>query len=115
MPKVNLITGKAFGSAYICMNSKHIGADMVFALPDAQIGMMDADIAAKIMYAGDKDADVSAKAAEFAAQSGTQAAAARGYVDSVIEPETARKQLLFAFEILFTKSEYPIGKKHGTI
>lgn len=115
VPKVNLITGKAYGSAYICMNSKHIGADMVFALPDAQIGMMDADIAAKIMYAGDKDADVSAKAAEFAAQSNTQAAAARGYVDSVIPPESARKQLLFAFEILFTKSEYPIGKKHGTI
>lgn len=113
--KVNLITGKAYGSAYICMNSKHIGADMVFALPDAQIGMMDANIAAKIMYDGDKEADVAAKAAEFAAQSGTQAAAARGYVDSVIEPETARKQLLFAFEILFTKSEYPIGKKHGTI
>lgn len=115
VPKVNLITGKAYGSAYICMNSKHIGADMVFALSDAQIGMMDADIAAKIMYADDKEADLAAEAARFADQSGTQAAAARGYVDSVIEPETARKQLLFAFELLFTKSEYPIGKKHGTI
>ena len=49
------------------------------------------------------------------AQSGTEAAAARGYIDSVIAPESARKQLLFAFEMLFTKSEYPIGKKHGTI
>lgn len=115
VPKVNLIVGKAYGSAYICMNSKHIGADMVFALPDAQIGMMDAKIAAQIMYADDKEADVTAKAAEFAAQSNTQAAAARGYVDSIIEPETVRKQLLFAFEILFTKSEYPIGKKHRTI
>ena len=115
VPKVNLITGNAYGSAYICMNSKHIGADMVFALPDAKIGMMDADVAAKIMYADDKDADLSAEAAEFARKSGTEAAAARGYVDSVIAPESARKQLLFAFEILFTKSEYPIGKKHGTI
>lgn len=115
VPKVNLITGKAYGSAYICMNSKHIGADMVFALPEAQIGMMDADVAAKIMYADDKDADLSAKAAQFAAQSGTDAAAARGYIDSIIAPESARKQLLFAFEMLFTKSEYPIGKKHGTI
>lgn len=113
--KVNLITGKAYGSAYICMNSKHIGADMVFALPDAQIGMMDAQVAAKIMYADDKEADLAAKAAEFIAQSGTQAASARGYIDSVIAPESARKQLLFAFEMLFTKSEYPIGKKHGTI
>ena len=115
VPKVNLITGKAYGSAYICMNSKHIGADMVFALDGANIGMMDAQVAAKIMYADDKDADISAKAAEFAAQSGTDAAAARGYVDSIITPESARKQLLYAFEMLFSKSEYPIGKKHGTI
>ena len=113
--KVNLITGNAYGSAYICMNSKHIGADMVFALPEANIGMMDADVAAKIMYEDDKDADLSAKAAEFKAQSGTEAAAARGYVDSIIAPESARKQLLYAFEMLFSKSEYPFGKKHGTI
>lgn len=115
VPKVNLITGNAYGSAYITMNSKHIGADMVFALPDAKIGMMDAQVAAKIMYADDKDVDLAAKAAEFAAQSGTEAAAARGYIDSIISPEAARKQLIFAFELLFTKSEYPIGKKHGTI
>ncbi len=115
VPKVNLITGNAYGSAYITMNSKHIGADMVFALPDAKIGMMDAQVAAKIMYADDKAADLAAKAAEFAAQSGTEAAAARGYIDSIISPEAARKQLIFAFELLFTKSEYPIGKKHGTI
>lgn len=115
VPKVNLITGNAYGSAYITMNSKHIGADMVFALPDAKIGMMDAQVAAKIMYADDKDADLAAKAAEFAAQSGTEAATARGYIDSIISPEAARKQLIFAFELLFTKSEYPIGKKHGTI
>ena len=115
VPKVNLITGNAYRSAYICMNSKHIGADMVFALPEANIGMMDADVAAKIMYEDDKDADLAAKAAEFKAQSGTDAAAARGYVDSFIAPESARKQLLYAFEMLFSKSEYPIGKKHGTI
>ena len=111
VPKVNLIAG----NAYVAMNSKHIGADMVFALPDAKVGMMDSNVAAKIMYADDKDTDVAAKAAEFEAQSGTEAAAARGYIDSVIAPESARKQLLFAFEMLFTKSEYPIGKKHGTI
>lgn len=115
VPKVNLIVGKAYGSAYITMNSKHIGADMVFALPNAEIGMMDADVAAKIMYADDAEADLAQKAAEFAAQASTDAAAARGYVDSVIEPEAARKQLLYAFEMLFSKSEYPISKKHGTI
>lgn len=115
VPKVNLITGKAYGSAYITMNSKHIGADMVFALPDAQIGMMDANVAAKIMYADDSEADLAEQAAVFAAQSGTDAAAARGYIDSIIEPESARKQILYAFEMLFSKSEYPIAKKHGTI
>jgi len=113
--KVNLIAGKAYGSAYICMNSKHIGADMVFALPNAEIGMMDAEVAAKIMYAGEDGVDIAGKASEFAAQSNTEAAAARGYVDSVIEPASARKQLLYAFEMLYSKSEYPIGKKHGTI
>lgn len=115
VPKVNLITGKAYGSAYITMNSKHIGADMVFALPNAEIGMMDAQTAANIMYAGEEGADISAAAAEFAKNTSTAAAAARGYVDSIIEPESARKQLLYAFEMLFSKSEYPIGKKHGTI
>ncbi len=115
VPKVNLITGNAYGSAYITMNSKHIGADMVFALPEARIGMMDAEVAAKIMYADDKDVDLAAKAAEFKQKSGTDAAAARGYIDSIIEPDAARKQLLYAFEMLFSKGEYPIGKKHGTI
>ncbi len=88
---------------------------MVFALEGANIGTMDAQIAAKIMYGDDKNADISAKAAEFAAQSGTEAAAARGYVDAVIPSSQARKQLIYAFEMLFAKSGYPIGKKHGTI
>lgn len=115
VPKVNMIVGKAFGSAYITMNSKHIGADMVFALPNAEIGMMDANVAAKVMFSDDAGADLQKEAAEFAKQSGTAAAAARGYVDSVIEPDAARKQVLYAFEMLFSKSEFPIGKKHGTI
>ena len=72
VPKVNMITGNAYGSAYITMNSKHIGADMVFALNGAKVGMMDANVAAKIMYADDKDADLAEKAAQFAAQSGTE-------------------------------------------
>ncbi len=115
VPKINLITGNAYGTAYICMNSKHIGADMVFALEGANIGTMDAQVAAKIMYGDDKNVDISAKAAEFAANSGTEAAAARGYIDSVITPAQTRKQLIYAFEMLFAKSGYPIGKKHGTI
>ena len=115
VPKVNFITGKAYGSAYICMNSKHIGADMVFALEGADIGVMDAQVAAKIIYGDDKGTDLGSRAAEFAAQSSTEAAAARGYIDAVVAPGSARKQLLYAFEMLFSKSGYPIGKKHGTI
>ena len=115
VPKVNVIIGKAYGTAYVAMNSKSVGADIVYAWDNAEIGMMDAKLAAKIMYADDKDADLAEKAAQFAAQSGTEAAAARGYVDSVIEPASARKQLLYAFEMLYNKCEYPIGKKHGTI
>ena len=88
---------------------------MVFALEGANIGAMDAQAAAKVMYGDDKDADVAAKAAEFAEKTGTEAAAARGYIDAVVEPASARKHLLYAFEMLFSKSGYPISKKHGTI
>lgn len=108
VPKVNLITGKAFGSAYVTMNSKHIGADMVFALDTAEVGMMDAKAAAKIMYAdeinaaSDKNAIVDEKAAEYAKlQSSPEAAAGRGYIDSIISAEDARKQLVYAFEMLY--------------
>ena len=116
VPKVNLITGAAFGSAYVAMNSKAIGADLTFAWSDAQIGMMDAKLAAKIMYA---DADVSVineKAAEYAAlQSSVAAAAKRGYVDTIIEAEDTRKYVIGAFEMLFTKREDRPNKKHGTV
>lgn len=108
VPKVNLITGKAFGSAYVTMNSKHIGADIVFAVTESQIGMMDAKAAAQIMYsddiasASDKSAAIEAKAAEYAElQSSPKAAASRGYVDTIIDAESARKQLVYAFEMLY--------------
>lgn len=122
VPKVNVITGKAYGSAYITMNSKSIGADIVYAWPSASIGMMDATSAAKIMYADEisKASDVtsfiSEKAAEYAAlQSNVESAAARGYVDSVINPEDTRKYVAAAFEMLFSKSEVRLDKKHGTV
>jgi acetyl-CoA carboxylase carboxyltransferase component len=116
VPKVNVIIGKAFGTAYVTMNSKHIGADMVFALPSAQIGMMDAELAAQIMYEGQDQAVQKEKSAEYASlQSGAQAAAKRGYVDSIIEPEAVRKHVIYSFEMLFTKRETRPSKKHGTI
>ncbi|MCI9239190.1 MAG: carboxyl transferase [Dorea sp.] len=114
--KVNVVTGKAFGSAYVAMNSKSIGADLVYAWPVSEIGMMDAGLAAKIMYT-DADASVlKEKAAEYRElQSSPYAAARRGYVDTVIEPEDTRKYVIGAFEMLFTKREDRPMKKHGTV
>lgn len=116
VPKVNLITGSAFGSAYVAMNSKAIGADLTFAWSDAQIGMMDAKLAAKIMYEGAEVSVINEKAAEYAAlQSSAMAAAKRGYVDTIIEAEDTRKYIIGAFEMLFTKREDRPNKKHGTV
>ena len=116
VPKVNVIVGKAFGSAYVSMNSKSIGADLVYAWPTAEIGMMDAKLAAQSMYA-DADAEtLNEKAAEYKElQSSPNSAAARGYVDAIIEPADTRKYVIGAFEMLFTKREDRPAKKHGTV
>lgn len=116
VPKVNVIVGKAYGSAYVAMNSKSIGADMVYAWPEAEIGMMDADLAAKIMYA-DADAQTQREKAEAyrQLQSSPASAAGRGYVDAVIQPADTRKYVIGAFEMLFTKREDRPAKKHGTV
>ena len=116
VPKVNVVIGKAYGSAYVTMNSKAIGADMVYAWPTAEIGMMDATLAAKIMYADSDAATINEKAAEYKElQSSPMAAARRGYVDTIIAPADTRKYLIGAFEMLFTKREDRPAKKHGTI
>ena len=116
VPKVNIVIGEAFGSAYLTMNSKSTGADMVFAWSNAQIGMMDAKLAAKIMYADADAATVNEKAAEYAMlQSSALSAAKRGYVDTIIEAEDTRKYVIGAFEMLFTKREDRPSKKHGTV
>lgn len=116
VPKVNVIVGKAYGTAYVAMNSKSIGADMVYAWENAEIGMMDASLAAKIMYAGADIAVLNEKAAEYRElQSSVEAAAARGYVDTIISPADTRKYVIGAFEMLFTKREERPSKKHGTV
>ena len=122
VPKVNVITGEAYGSAYVAMNSKSVGADMVYAWSQASIGMMDASLAAKIMYADeiaaadDVTAKINEKASEYAAlQSSVEQAAARGYVDTIINPEDTRKYIIAAFEMLFDKREVRADKKHGTV
>lgn len=109
VPKVNVLIGEAYGSAYVTMNSKSIGADMVYALPNAKVGMMDAESAVKIMYADEiaENAGVLAeKTAEYQALQGDVAkAASRGYVDSIIQPADVRKYVIAAFEMLYTKRQ----------
>ena len=116
VPKVNVIAGAAYGSAYVSMNSKALGADMVYAWTGAQIGMMDPKMAAKIMYADADAATLKEKAEAYAAlQASADAAARRGYVDSIIDPQDTRKYVIGAFEMLFTKRESRPDKKHGTL
>jgi acetyl-CoA carboxylase carboxyltransferase component len=122
VPKVTVIIGEAYGTAYLTMASKAIGADIVYAWPTASIGMMDATSAAKIMYADeiakadDSVALISEKAAEYQnLQSSAIAAAKRGYVDDIIHAEDTRKRVIAAFEMLFTKREDRPAKKHGTV
>ena len=116
VPKVNAIVGQAYGSAYIAMNSKSLGADMVYAWSDAEIGMMDSKLAAKIMYADADNETLKEKAAEYKElQSSPMSAARRGYVDAIIEPADTRRYVIGAFEMLFTKREDRPDKKHGTV
>lgn len=116
VPKVNVVIGKAYGTAYVAMNSKSVGADLVYAWDSAEIGMMDASLAAKIMYPGADAAFLNEKAAEYRnLQSGVESAAARGYVDTVIAPADTRKYVIGAFEMLFTKREDRPAKKHSAV
>ena len=105
VPKVNVIIGKAYGSAYVAMNSKAVGADITIAWPDAQIGMMDARLAA---------IDACAKEYEDL-QNNVTSAARRGYVDQIVEPADTRKYVIGAFEMLSSKTEGRPEKKHGTV
>ncbi len=116
VPKVNVVIGKAYGSAYVAMNSKAVGADMTYCWPDAQIGTMDARLAARILCDGQGAAAVEECAKEYAAlQTSAASAARRGYVDAIIEPADTRKYVIGAFEMLFTKREDRPARKHGTV
>lgn len=114
--KVNVVIGKAYGSAYVAMNSKAIGADITIAWPNAEIGMMDSTLAAKIMYEGQGADVIDEKAKEYASlQTSATSAAKRGYVDQIANPEDTRKYVIGAFEMLYSKREDRPTKKHGTV
>lgn len=116
VPKVNVIVGEAFGSAYVMMNSKAVGADITIAWPNAKIGSMDSKLAAQIICDSKDAADIDACAKEYAAlQNNVESAAARGYVDEIVEPADTRKYVIGAFEMLFSKNDVVPAKKHGTV
>ena len=110
VPKISVIVGDTYASAYTVMNSKAIGADIVYAVEDAKIGIMDAGSAAKII-GGE---DLSAVAAKFDEKQTALAAANRGYVDELISMTTLRKNILLALEMLFNKRDELPYKKHGS-
>jgi propionyl-CoA carboxylase beta chain len=122
VPKVTVITRKAYGGAYDVMGSKHLGADLNFAWPTAQIAVMGAQGAVNILYRQElRDAeDPTAKRAELIqAYEDTLAnpyiAAERGYIDAVIPPSATRAQVVKGLRVLRTKRETLPPKKHGNI
>jgi propionyl-CoA carboxylase beta chain len=122
VPRITVITRKAYGGAYDVMNSKHIGADMNFAWPTAEIAVMGAKGAAEIIFkkeiaeAADSDAKWKEKEQEYADLfANPYNAAARGYVDEVIRPSDTREKLIRSFAMLKNKVKYLPRKKHGNI
>jgi len=122
VPRVTVITRKAYGGAYDVMNSKHIGADFNFAWPSAEIAVMGAKGAAEIIFkkeiaeSENPEAKWKEKESEYAHLfANPYSAAERGYVDEVIIPSHTREKLIRAFEMLENKAEAPIKKKHGNI
>ena len=122
VPKVTVITRKAYGGAYDVMSSKHIRGDMNFAWPTAEIAVMGAEGAVNIIFkdaiaeADDPDAERARLVAEYEAEfANPYVAAARGYIDEVILPRETRPRLIRALEMLADKRDTNPRKKHGNI
>src|SRR3990172_6918159 len=122
VPKLTVITRKAYGGAYCVMSSKHIRGDVNLAYPTAEIAVMGPDGAVNILYrreleqAADAEAFRDAKTSEYREKfANPYVAAERGYIDEVIEPRDTRARLTAALEILRTKRDANPPKKHGNI
>ncbi len=114
VPRVTVITRKAYGGAYDVMNSKHIGADMNYAWPSAEIAVMGAKGAVEIIFKGEKD--LKKKEEEYIEHfANPYRAAERGYIDEVILPAQTRDKLISAFKMLENKVDKMPRKKHGNI
>jgi len=122
VPRIQVITRKAYGGAYVVMNSKSIRADVAYAWPTAEIAVMGAEGAVNIVSRKelDKAEDKKGKRAELIADytekfANPYVAAERGYVDDVIDPRETRPRLINALEMLLTKRESLAPRKHGNI
>lgn len=122
VPKVTVITRKAYGGAYDVMNSKHIRGDMNFAWPSAEIAVMGPKGAAEIIFkreiekAPDKEKALAEKEKEYREKfANPYLAARRGYIDAVIEPDETRPRLIRSLETLDSKVDVNPRKKHGNI
>ena len=122
VPRITVITRKAYGGAYCVMNSKQIGADMNFAWPTAEIAVMGAKGAAEIIFrkeiasAENPEEKLAEKEAEYAeAFANPYRAASRGYIDEVILPEQTRQRLIRAYAMLENKAVQLPKKKHGNL
>ncbi|MEM0215425.1 MAG: carboxyl transferase domain-containing protein [Archaeoglobaceae archaeon] len=122
VPMVTVIVRKAYGGAYLAMGSKHLGADIVFAYPSAEIAVMGPEGAAEIVFrkeissASDPKAMREAKIKEYREKfANPYRAAARGYIDDVIDPKLTRVKIISALRILESKREKLPPKKHGNI
>ncbi len=122
VPKITVIMRKAYGGAYIVMNSRHLRADYVFAWPEAEIAVMGAKGAAEIVFRGEskkaKDVDkfMAEKEQEYQREfSHPYRAAEKGYIDAVIDPAETRKVLIRSLDTLFNKDDALPAKKHGSI
>lgn len=122
VPKVTVITRKAYGGAYDVMNSKHIGADLNFAWPTAEIAVMGAKGASEIIFrkeikeADDSEQKLAEKESEYAELFANPfEAAKRGFIDEVIMPRDTRRKLLKAFSMLENKEVLRPNRKHGNI
>jgi len=122
VPKLTVITRKAYGGAYCVMSSKHIRGDMNFAYPTAEIAVMGPDAAVNVLFKREMDAASDParlkeeRTREYRERfASPYAAAERGYVDEVIEPRDTRRRLIQALEILHTKRDQNPPKKHGNI
>jgi propionyl-CoA carboxylase beta chain len=122
VPRITVITRKAYGGAYDVMNSKHIGADMNYAWPSAEIAVMGAKGAAEIIFkkeiaeAPDQESKLKEKEREYIELfANPYKAAERGYIDEVIPPSVTRKKLISAFKMLENKVANLPRKKHGNI